>query len=192
MLIGSRTIDPHRSPYVIAEIGVNHDGRVDRALELVDAAADAGADAVKIQVFTAAGLMGADATLAEYQADAGESDPVAMLARLELAPDDIAAIAHRTHERGMHAIATVFCTDLVGIAAALPFDAFKSASPDIIHRPLLQAMWNTGRPLIISTGAATIAEIDRAVRWLDDEEHDSWNVLFWNKDILCVRQGLLS
>ncbi len=117
--------------------------------------------------------MGRAAALAAYQRDAGEQDPLAMLRRLELALPDMQRIVSHAHQRDLHAVMTVFSTELVEAAATLPVDAFKSASPDIIHKPLLSAMWETGRPLIISTGAASISEIDRAVRWLlpvDDSE----------------------
>ena len=145
---------------------MNHDGRLGRALELVDAAADAGADAIKLQHFDADLLMGPRAALADYQRQAGETDPREMLRRLQLPLDALGAVVARAHERGVHAIMTVFSTELVEAAASLPLDAFKSASPDIIHEPLLRAMWSTGRPLIVSTGASSVSEIDRATRWL--------------------------
>ncbi len=168
MKIGGREIGRAADvgPYVIAEIGVNHDGSLDRALQLVDAAADAGADAVKVQVFEAERLMGSAARLAAYQAKAGEVDPVSMLRRLELPLSAMEKIVERAHARRVHAIATVFSVELVDGAAELGFDAFKSASPDIVHRPLLEAMAGTERPLIVSTGAATMAEVTRAAALL--------------------------
>jgi len=167
MRIGHRRISVDGPPYIIAEIGVNHDGDATRALELVDAAAWAGADAVKVQHFEADRLMSRSAKLAAYQRCAGETDPIAMLRRLELAPDALADVVALAHARGVHAIASVFSFELVGAAAGLPWDAFKSASPDLINRPLLEALAACGRPLIVSTGASTIGEVERAVGWLD-------------------------
>jgi len=97
MKIARRTIDSAHPPYVIAEIGVNHDGRFDRAVDLVDAAADAGADGVKLQLFEADRLLGRAAVLAGYQARSGASDPFQMLRACELSVDDIASsdIIHR-------------------------------------------------------------------------------------------------
>lgn len=152
--------------YVIAEIGVNHDGDAERALALVDAAADAGADAVKVQVFEAERLMSRAARLAVYQENAGERDPIEMLRRLELSLAAMARVAERAKRRGIHAIATVFSVELVEGAAGLGFDAFKSASPDIVNRPLLEAMAATERPLIVSTGASTLGEVERTAKWL--------------------------
>lgn len=166
MKIGSRTIGLGASPYVIAEIGVNHDGSVERAVQLVDAAADAGADAVKLQMFKAELLMSRASRLAAYQAGAGESDPLAMLKRLELPEPGFAAVVKRARERGVHAIVTVFSVELVASAQECAWDAYKTASPDIIHRPLLEALQDTGRPMIVSTGAASIEEVTRAVGWL--------------------------
>ncbi|HZW09618.1 MAG TPA: N-acetylneuraminate synthase family protein [Phycisphaerales bacterium] len=166
MRIGDRHIDEEFPPYVIAEIGVNHDGSVERALELTDAAAGAGADAVKLQLFRTDLLMSRAAKLAAYQAAAGETDPVGMLRRLELSADEMARVVERAHARGIHAIVTVFSVGLVAEAERLPWDAYKSASPDIINRPLLEAMAATGKPLIVSTGASTMEEVERAVGWL--------------------------
>jgi N,N'-diacetyllegionaminate synthase len=166
MQIGDRAIGPGHPVYVIAEIGVNHDGDPDRALELTDAAADAGADAVKLQLFETDRLMSSAAKLAAYQKSAGEQDPISMLRRLELSIDEMAPLVERTHARGMHAIVSVFSVELVDVARALPWDAVKTASPDIINKPLLDALAHTGLPMIVSTGASTLDEVERALRWL--------------------------
>lgn len=168
MRLGKQELGPDEPVYVIAELGVNHDGDVDRALRLTEAAARAKADAIKLQYFETDRLMSTAAKLATYQADAGETDPVAMLRRLEMGLDDLSRVVDRAHEMGLHAIVTVFSVELVQPAAELFWDAFKSASPDIVHKPLLEAMaFNAGgRPLIVSTGASTPDEINRANGWL--------------------------
>jgi N-acetylneuraminate synthase/N,N'-diacetyllegionaminate synthase len=166
MKIADRHVAHGLPPYVIAELGVNHDGSVERALALVDQAAGTGADAVKLQCFRAELLMSRASKLARYQEDAGERDPVSMLSRLELGLPDMARVIDRARARRLHAIVTVFSVELVGEAGALGWDAFKTASPDIINRPLLDALAAAGRPLILSTGAATEAEVVRAVEWL--------------------------
>ncbi|MEM7755944.1 MAG: N-acetylneuraminate synthase family protein [Planctomycetota bacterium] len=166
MKIGDREIGPGNPPYVIAEIGVNHDGDVERALMLTDAAADAGAHAVKLQLFETDRLMSKAAKLAAYQKAAGETDPLAMLRRLELNIDDMARVVERAHERGIHAIVSVFSVELVPVAETLAWDAYKTASPDIINKPLLQSLAATEKPMIVSTGTSTLDEVTRAASWL--------------------------
>ena len=115
--------------YIIAEIGVNHDGEVDKALMLTDAAADAGADAIKLQYFKTDLLMSKAAKLAAYQKAAGEDDPIKMLRRLELSLDEMALVVDRAHERGIHAIVTVFSTELVELAMALGMGRGQEREP---------------------------------------------------------------
>lgn len=166
MQIASRPISAEQPPYVIAELGVNHDGSLDRALEMVEAAHAARADAIKLQFFRTDLLMSRAAKLATYQAAAGETDPVEMLRRLELGIGQMEAIVARAHALGMHAIVTVFSTELLDEAQKVAFDAYKTASPDLIHKPLLEALSRTSRPLIVSTGAANMDEVHRAISWL--------------------------
>lgn len=167
MRIGDREIGDGHPPYVIAEIGVNHDGELDRAIHLIELAAEAGADAVKFQLFEASMLMSGLSRLALYQREAGESDPVEMLNRLQLSVQQLGACVECAHALGLHALVSVFSVDLVDDAERLGWDAYKSASPDVVHRPLLERMASTGKPLIVSTGASEVFEIERARAWLD-------------------------
>jgi len=171
MRIAGRTIAPDQPPYVIAEIGVNHDGSVERALALVEIARAAGADAVKLQLFEARRLLGRDARLAAYQKASGATDPMVMLAALELPAEAMAGVVARAHEGGLHAIVTIFSPELVDAAERLPFDAYKTASPDIQNRPLIERLLATGKPLLLSTGAATLEEVERAAGWLGEHRH---------------------
>ncbi|MFM9958995.1 MAG: N-acetylneuraminate synthase family protein [Phycisphaerales bacterium] len=164
--IAGREIGDNQPVYIIAEIGVNHDGDAARARELVDAAARAGADAVKFQFFRADLLMSASAKLAAYQKSAGETDALSMLRRLELGIDDLAAAGARAHELGLRAIVTVFSEPLVREAECFAWNAYKTASPDLVNTPLLAALRATNRPMIISTGAATMAEVRGTLAWL--------------------------
>jgi len=164
--IAGRPIGREAVVYIIAEIGVNHDGSPERALQLVDAASEAGADAIKLQLFRADLLMSRASRLAMYQTAAGERDPLAMLRRLELSTDAMVRVIDRAHAKGLHAIVTPFSLGLIAEAQRLPWDAYKTASPDVIHKPLLDALAATGKPMIVSTGAATLEECERAARWL--------------------------
>lgn len=171
MRIGDRCISPTSEPYVIAEIGVNHNGSVERALHLVDAAAQAKADAVKLQLFETDRLLSRAAALASYQREAGAEDPHAMLRALELSVDQMQAIVERAHRHNLHAIVTVFSVELVAQASRLNWNAYKTASPDVINKPLIDALVATDKPLIVSCGAATLDEIVRASGWIGDHPH---------------------
>jgi sialic acid synthase SpsE len=169
--IGKRQIGPDQPPFIIAELGVNHDGSLPRALELVDAARAAGADAVKVQWFDAGQLLSGAARLARYQEAGGAADPYDMLRALELNAGDFAAIVERAHDVRLAAIATVFSVNLVEQARALDFDAHKTASPDLVNRPLIEALRAAGKPLLVSTGTATMDEVKTVTAWLGDHPH---------------------
>src|SRR5205823_6447872 len=109
LMIGTRPVGDGAATMVIAEIGVNHDGRADRALQLVDAAASAGADAVKLQLFRADRLMHPSAAFAAYQKSrCSDISPIDMLRRYELSDDDARRIVGRIRDRGLLPIATPF------------------------------------------------------------------------------------
>ncbi|MCE2883693.1 MAG: N-acetylneuraminate synthase family protein [Planctomycetaceae bacterium] len=166
--LGGREIGPGRSPFVIAEIGVNHDGSFDKARDLVHAARDAGADAAKFQMFDAAMLMSRDAVLAAYQRERGARDPREMLSALALSADELGRLAEECVKVGVVPIVTVFSQPLFEMARAQPWHAFKTASPDLVNLPLLRAAASQGKPLIVSTGAATRDEVAQAAEWLAD------------------------
>ena len=171
MIVGERIIDPTHPPYIIAELGVNHDGDVRQALRLVGAARAAGADAIKLQWFEAARLLSRNARLAAYQADAGAGDAFEMLHGLELSATALAEVVAAAHDAGLHGIVTLFSLDHVTPSMEIPFDAYKTASPDVINRPLLERLIASGRPLFVSTGAASREEVAEAASWLGDHEH---------------------
>ncbi len=171
MKIGDRTIAPDGPPYIIAEIGVNHDGSLEQARELTKAAAEAGADAIKLQFFEAHRLLSKAARPAEYQRRAGMHDPVEMLRALELSEDAMTVLVEEAHKRGVHAVVTIFSVEHVRVAERFACDAYKTASPDIINRPLIDALIATGRPLILSTGAASLHEVDNARLWIGEHPH---------------------
>jgi sialic acid synthase SpsE len=89
-----------------------------------------------------------------------------MLRALELGADDLARCVEAAHRRDLAAIVTVFSTELIPQAAGLDWDAWKTASPDLVHRPLLERLAVDGRPMLVSTGAAELDEIRRTNDWL--------------------------
>ena len=164
--IGGRALASGCDPFVIAEIGVNHDGSVARARELVRAAKAAGADAAKFQMFDAEMLMSRDAVLAAYQRERGARDPRELLRALQIAPADLGLLAEDCLSVGIVPMVTVFSLPLVAHARRQRWSAFKTASPDIVNLPLLRSVSALGKPLVVSTGAATREEVAQASRWL--------------------------
>lgn len=153
--------------FVIAEIGVNHDGSVQRALELVQHAAEAGADAVKLQIFRADTLMHPSSCFAEYQKQRVSSDnPAEMLRRYELGHRDLQRITDRICKLKLKPLATPFSPDDIDAIEQLGLPAIKIASPDLVNKLLLARAAGTGKPLLISTGAATLDEVGMAAGWL--------------------------
>jgi N-acetylneuraminate synthase len=151
--------------FVIAEAGVNHNGSLDRALELVAIAAAAGADAVKFQTFSAHDLVTASAAKAAYQREAtsGRGGQLEMLRELELAPSEHARLVAECKQRGIAFMSTAFDRDSLRLLATLDLPALKIPSGDVTAGPLLLEAARLRRPLILSTGMSTIADIEQAL-----------------------------
>jgi N-acetylneuraminate synthase/N,N'-diacetyllegionaminate synthase len=171
--VGDKTIAPNAPALVIAEIGVNHDGSVDRALELTEAAAECGADAVKLQIFRAKALMHTSSAFAEYQKDrVAAPNPVEMLQKYELSDAEIDRVVRRIRELKMLPLATPFSLADVDAIRRLDLPAIKIASPDLVNRPLLERASRLGKPLLISTGAATLDEVRTTVQWMREWQRE--------------------
>ena len=153
------------SVYVIAEAGVNHNGSLQRALQMVDVAAAAGADAVKFQTFRAERLVSRRARMADYQiANMGESgSQFDMLRRLELSDSDHVALSERCRERGIEFLSTAFDEASLHFLHGLGMSRIKVPSGDLTAAPLVLAAARLGKPLIVSTGMATLAEVQEAL-----------------------------
>jgi N-acetylneuraminate synthase len=154
-----------RGVLIIAEAGVNHDGSLDRALQLVDAAADAGADAVKFQTFRAESLARRDAPKARYQVattGAAESQ-YDMLRRLELDGSAHQTLLARCVERGIEFLSTPFDPESLVVLSRLGVGRLKLSSGDLTNSPLLVQAARTQLPVILSTGMGTLGEIETAL-----------------------------
>lgn len=168
--IGQREIGSGRPCYVIAEAGVNHDGDLATALRLVEAAAEAGVDAVKFQTFRAEDLADADAPLVAYQRGKGASAPSSqreLLARLELPTEAFERLREHCERCGVQFLSSPHTESAVDELADL-VPAFKVGSGDLTNPLLLRRVAAHGKPTILGTGMATLAEIERAVDWLLD------------------------
>lgn len=168
VMIGDRRVGAGAPVFVIAEAGVNHDGDVERALQLVDIAAGAGADAVKFQTFRAERVASTTAPKAEYQqrTTPGDETQQAMLRRLELSPDAHRRLKRHCETRKILFLSTPFDDDSVAVLDGLGVPAFKIASGEVSNLPFLARVAATGKPVILSTGMAYLAEVDEAVRAL--------------------------
>jgi N-acetylneuraminate synthase/N,N'-diacetyllegionaminate synthase len=150
--------------FVIAEAGVNHNGDAELAHRLVEAAADSGADAVKFQTFDPAALASASAPTAAYQRSAGAGqDQQAMLARLALPADAWPALQAHAAELGLVFLSTPFDDASADLLDRLEVPAFKVGSGELTNTPFLERLARRGRPMIVSTGMADMAEVAAAV-----------------------------
>ena len=167
--IGGRPVGPGREVYVIAEAGVNHNGDVTRADEMIVRARQAGADAVKFQAFRADAFVSTEAALAGYQrSGTPRTSQRDMLKDLELSADDLRRLARRCREEEIEFLAAPFDLASLELLVELGVAAVKIASPELTDVPLLEAAARTGLPLIVSTGAARLDEIAEAVDGMRD------------------------
>lgn len=165
MRIGERTIGPGHPCFVIAEAGVNHNGSLDLARRLIDAAIIAGANAVKFQTFRADRIATRDAPKAEYQkrASGASESQLDMLRRLELSLEDHRALATDCASGGITFLSSPFDEESADLLEDLGVPAFKVPSGELTNLPFLCYLARKARPLIISTGMATLSEVRVAV-----------------------------
>lgn len=147
----------------IAEAGVNHDGSLDKALRLVDAAAEAGADTIKFQTFSAAALVSRDAGLADYQRAqlGGGLSQYEMLLKLEISRGDHHRLVAHCRDRGIEFLSTPFdLPSLRFLVDELDCPRLKLGSGDLTNGPLVYAAAQSGRALLVSTGMASLGQIE--------------------------------
>ena len=152
--------------FVIAEAGVNHNGDIDLAFKLIDAAVEAKADAVKFQTFKVENVMTAAAPKAEYQVQntGGGESQLDMVRPLELPPDAFAELQIYCVSKGIIFISTPFDHGSVDVLGDLNVPAFKVGSGELTNWPLLEHIASKGKPVILSTGMAVLSEVDEALR----------------------------
>ncbi len=158
--IGGRPIGWSSPVFVIAEIGLNHGGSPERALRMVDAAAAAGASAIKLQTIVADHLVAASCPPPAHVETASLRT---FFARFELDLDAHRAVVARARRHRLAVMSTPFSEESVAMLETLDLDAYKIASGDLTFHRLIAAAANSGRPLIISTGMSSLAEVRGAV-----------------------------
>src|SRR5688572_28580141 len=155
--------DPSRV-YVIAEAGLNHGGSKERALALVRAAKWAGADAVKFQTFKADRLASTrPATLAHTKDQPNLQE---LFKKLELPYDAFRALYKEAKRLNIEFLSTPFDEESADFLEELGVSAFKLASGDITHRPLIEHVSRKGKPVLLSTGMSSVDEIENAKDWM--------------------------
>jgi N,N'-diacetyllegionaminate synthase len=156
--------------FIIAEAGVNHNGDLEMARRLVDAAVTAGADAVKFQTFKAEQLVTAHAPKAEYQkrSTARDESQLDMLRRLELSAEAHYELFRYCQRAGVIFLSTPFDMDSADFLDELGVSLFKLPSGDITNLPLLSHVARKGKPMIISTGMSYLSEVEMCMRAVED------------------------
>ena len=171
MQIDEYTVGINRS-FVIAEVGINHNGDMEMARSLIDAAVNAGADAVKFQSFIVEGLVTTSAPKAEYQEGSTGESQREMLEPYELTPEQHRELQTYCEDCGITFLSTPFDSESLALLDDLDVTAIKVGSGELTNTPFLREVAEQGRPMIVSTGMSTITEIETAVEAIRDANAD--------------------
>ena len=156
-------------PIIIAEAGVNHNGSLETALKLVDAAAHAGADYVKFQTFKSDKIVTNSGKTADYQKENTKADSqLDMLRRLELPYEDFKLISDHCREKGIGFLSTPFDDESIDFLSSIHMDYMKVPSGEITNLPYLRKIAQQKLPVILSTGMCTLADVENALQVLYD------------------------
>lgn len=160
--IGSRTLGGVAPTYVIAEVGINHDGSLPRALEMIDVAAQCGADCVKFQMFRASAMYQRKA--GTYRTASGEMvDIYNVVEQMEMPVAWVPELIQRCAARGVDFLTTVCDTGLVSVLDPFQLSAYKVASYEISHLPLFHELGRRGKPIFFSCGGSLLGDIEEAL-----------------------------
>lgn len=167
------------SVFIIAEAGVNHNGSLELAKELVDAAKESGADCVKFQTFKAGNLVSKSAKKAEYQTENTGTDEsqLEMLKKLELSQDEFIELKNYCDQVGIEFMSTAFDLESIDFLSDIDMKSWKIPSGEITNLPYLLKIAKLNKPLILSTGMSTMDDIDQAVQVLRENSQAELTVL---------------
>ena len=152
--IGDHLVGDGEPTFIIAEAGSNHDGKKEQAKKLIDIAADAGIDAVKFQAFKADKLFNTEET-------------VKKLKKIEFKDDWYGEIFDYAHNKGIILLFSVFDEKTVDILSNYDMTAYKIASYELLHFPLLKKIIKKNKPIILSTGMANQLEVEKVIDWIN-------------------------
>ena len=166
--LGKRTITQTSAPYIIAEIGVNHEGSMDRARELIRLAKEGGADAAKFQSYKAGTLASRHSPAYWDLTKEKTTSQYELFKKYDsFGPDEYRALAAYCGDIGIDFVSTPFDDEAIDFLSPLvPF--FKIASADLTNTPFLRKIAVKGKPVVLATGCSTVAEVDQAVATLRD------------------------
>ncbi|MBN2562046.1 MAG: N-acetylneuraminate synthase [Phycisphaerae bacterium] len=171
--IGDRCVGGGHRAFIVAEAGVNHNGRLETALELVKAAADSGADAVKFQTFKTEELVTRALEKAPYQAgNTGGGSQFDMIKKLELDEESHHKLKNACDDLGVTFLSTPFYEGGVDLLADMKVSAIKVDSGNLTNFPLLRYIAHKGLPVILSTGMSSLGDVEEAVGVLRGEGAD--------------------
>lgn len=167
--INNKTISENSPVFIIAEAGVNHNGDIKIAKQLVEEAKNAGADAIKFQTYKTENIVLKSAEKAEYQKrTTGNGSQYEMLRKLELTKEDFRELANYAKIKGIIFLSTPSDKESVDLLCQLNVPLFKIGSSDITNFPLLKYVAEKRLPIVLSTGMSNLGEIEEAIKIIKD------------------------
>ena len=165
--------------YIIAEAGVNHNGSVELAIEMIDRAKQCGCDCIKFQTFKTENIVTRYAKKANYQVvnTHNEGSQYSMLKELELSFNDFSVIKKYCDEIEIDFMSTPFDMASVDLLEKLGVSVYKISSGDITNKQLLEYVADKKKPMIISTGMCTMDEVKEAVKWIEERGNNQITIL---------------
>ena len=164
IMIGDHLVGEGEPTFIIAEAGSNHDGEIEKVKKLIDIAADAGVDAVKFQAFKADKLFNTE-------------EIVKKLKKIEFKEDWYQEIFEYAHSKGIILLFSVFDEKSVDILSNYDMSAYKIASYELLHFPLLEEIIKKNKPIILSTGMANQLEVEKVINWIKSRGYDQIMVM---------------
>jgi sialic acid synthase SpsE/protoporphyrinogen oxidase len=177
--LGRKVIGDGERPYIIAEAGLNHNGSLRMALELIDKAVEVGCDAVKFQTYRSSNRVSSKVKAVRYAETivGTEETLLQMFERLELTREQHVKLFAYAADKGIEIFSTPFDFESVDLLESLEVAFYKIASFDLVNVPLLRYVASTGRPLILSTGMSTLGDIEIALDTVRGEGNSNVTLL---------------